>query len=235
MAEIMRLQKYLASQGIASRRESEKLIADGLVKVNGEIITEMGVKIDPEKDKVEVNQKSLAERKEKLVYVILNKPTGYVTTCNRTEHEKKIVTDLVDIPERIYPVGRLDKDTSGLLLMTNDGDLTYKLTHPKFEKTKEYEVQVAGKITDGSLAKLREGVKLWGEKTNPTVIKRLSGSRFLITLTEGKNRQIRRICRKVGFPVLELKRVKIKGLDFKDVKMGEWRFLTETELESLKD
>ena len=230
----MRLQKYLASQGIASRRESEKLIAAGYVKVNGKTITEMGVKIDPEKDKVEVNQQALDERKQKLVYVILNKPTGYVTTCNRTEHEKKIVTDLVNIPERVYPVGRLDKDTSGLLLMTNDGDLTYKLTHPKFEKPKEYEVKVQGKITDGALNKLREGVRLWGEKTNPTLVKRISGNRFLITLTEGKNRQIRRICRKVGFPVLELKRVKIKGLDFKDVKVGEWRFLKKREVDVLK-
>ena len=230
----MRLQKYLASQGIASRRESEKLIAAGYVKVNGKTITEMGVKIDPEKDKVEVNQQALDERKQKLVYVILNKPTGYVTTCNRTEHEKKIVTDLVNIPERVYPVGRLDKDTSGLLLMTNDGDLTYKLTHPKFEKPKEYEVKVQGKITDGALNKLREGVRLWGEKTNPTLVKRISGNRFLITLTEGKNRQIRRICRKVGFPVLELKRVKIKGLDFKDVKVGEWRVLKKREVDVLK-
>ncbi len=235
MGEIMRLQKYLAHQGIASRRESEKLIADGLVKVNGKTIVEMGVKIDPDRDAIEVNRQALQKRKEKLVYVILNKPTGYVTTCHRTEYEKKIVTDLVDIPERIYPVGRLDKDTAGLLLMTNDGDLTYKLTHPKFEKAKEYQVRVQGKITEGSLAKLREGVKLWGEKTNPTKIKRLSGNTFLITLTEGKNRQIRRICRKVGFPVLELERVKIKDLAFADVARGKWRFLTKKEIEILKN
>lgn len=230
----MRLQKYLAQKGIASRRESERLIADGLVKVNGKVVTEMGIKINPGKDTVEVDQKNLAERKAKLVYVILNKPIGFVTTCNRTEIEKKIVTDLVKIPERIYPVGRLDKDTSGLLLLTNDGDLTYQLTHPKFEKAKEYEVKVQGEITEGALNKLREGVSLWGEKTNPTVIKRLSKNRFLITLTEGKNRQIRRICRKVGNPVLELKRVKIKGLSFDDVKVGEWRYVTFEELEVLK-
>lgn len=230
----MRLQKYMAHKGIASRRESEKLIAEGLVKVNGKTVTEMGLKVDSEKDAVEVNQQALDQKKEKLVYVILNKPLGYVTTCHRTEFEKKIVTDLVDISERIYPVGRLDKETTGLLILTNDGDLTYKLTHPKFEKAKEYEVRVAGKITEGSLEKLREGVKLWGEKTNPTTIERLSGTRFRITLTEGKNRQIRRICRKVGFPVLELKRVKIKGLAFEDVKMGEWRFLTEQEMKILK-
>ena len=234
MGEIMRLQKYMAHKGIASRRESEKLIAEGLVKVNGKIVTEMGLKVDSEKDSVEVNQQALDQKKEKLVYVILNKPLGYVTTCHRTEFEKKIVTDLVDISERIYPVGRLDKETTGLLILTNDGDLTYKLTHPKFEKAKEYEVKVAGKITEGSLEKLREGVKLWGEKTNPTTIERLSGTRFRITLTEGKNRQIRRICRKVGFPVLELKRVKIKGFAFEDVKMGEWRFLTEQEMKILK-
>jgi len=230
----MRLQKYLAHQGIASRRESEKLIMAGQVKVNGKIVTKMGVKIDAEKDKVEVNQKALQKRKEQLVYVILNKPTGYVTTCHRTKHEKKIVTDLVKIPERIYPVGRLDKDTSGLLLMTNDGNLTYQLTHPKFEKSKEYEVKVQGKITEGALTKLREGVKLRGEKTSSTQIKRLSGNKFLITLTEGKNRQIRRICRKVGFPVLKLKRVKIKNLDFADVKESKWRFLTKKEVEILK-
>lgn len=230
----MRLQKYMALQGIASRRESEKLIVAGQVKVNGETVTEMGVKIDSEKDKVEVNQKALDERKEKLVYVILNKPTGYVTTCHRTEFENKIVTDLVKIPQRIYPVGRLDKDTSGLLLLTNDGDLTYKLTHPKFEKPKEYEVKIRGTILDGALDKLRKGVSLWGEKTNRTVIKRLSPNRFLITLTEGKNRQIRRICRKVGSPVVELKRVKIKGLAFGDVGVGEWRFLREDEVRVLK-
>lgn len=230
----MRLQKYMAQCGIASRRESEKLITEGKVKVNGQVVTEMGVKIDPEKDKVEVDQNALSERAEKLVYVILNKPTGYVTTCNRTKFESKIVTDLVDLPERIYPVGRLDKDTSGLLILTNDGDLTYQLTHPKFEKPKEYEVKVQGDITDGALEKLREGVKLWGEKTKETEIKRLTKNTFLITLTEGKNRQIRRICRKVGYPVLELKRIKIKGLDFKDVKIGKWRFLTAQELEVLK-
>lgn len=231
----MRLQKYMAQCGIASRRESEKLIAAGNVKVNGEVVTEMGTKIDPEIDKVEVDQKALDKREENLVYVILNKPIGYVTTCNRTEFENKIVTDLVDIPERIYPVGRLDKETTGLLLLTNDGDLTYNLTHPKFEKPKEYEVKVQGPITDGSLNKLREGVKLWGEKTNPTEITRLAPNRFLITLTEGKNRQIRRICRKVGFPVTQLTRVRIKGLDFKDVALGEWRFVTENELEILKN
>jgi len=230
---LIRLNKYLAEQGVASRRESDRLIADGLISVNGKVITEMGVKIDSEKDKVSVNKK-VTERRQKLIYIMLNKPAGYVTSAQKTRFEKNIVMDLVNVKERIYPVGRLDKDTTGLLVLTNDGTLTYKLTHPSSECPKEYEVTVAGFITNGVITKLENGVKLWGEKTKSAIVKKIGARKMRIIITEGKNKQIRRICQKVGLPVVKLKRVCIKGLHLGDLEVGEWRFLTKDEIEMLK-
>ncbi|MBN2096012.1 rRNA pseudouridine synthase, partial [Candidatus Peregrinibacteria bacterium] len=224
---------YLAEQGVASRREADRLIADGLISVNGKVVREMGVKVDPEKDKVTVNKK-VVERQKKLIYIALNKPAGYVTSVKPTRIEKKIVMELVRLEERVFPVGRLDKDTTGLLILTNDGTLTYKLTHPSSECEKEYEVKVDGMIRPGQMDRLRAGVKLWGEKTKETQVKKIRPNRMRIVLREGKNRQIRRICQKVGLPVLQLKRIRIKGLSLGDLQEGKWRHLTPQEVQSLK-
>jgi len=230
----MRLNKYLAHQGISSRREADRLIADGLISVNGQIVTEMGIKIDPEKDKVTINNEVI-KRQEKLVYIVLHKPIGYVTSVKRTKVEKKIVMDLIDMEERVYPVGRLDKDTTGLLLLTNDGTLTFKLTHPSSECPKEYEVTVKGNITNEHIFKLEKGVRLWGEKTKSTHVNKIAPNKMRIILTEGKNRQIRRICQKVGLPVRELKRIRIKKLRLGTLPLGRWRYLTKDEVEMLKE
>lgn len=231
---LVRLNKYIAQLGLASRREADRLIAAGEVKLNGKVITEMGVKVDPEKDKVELSKKAHAER-EKLVYIALNKPMGYTCTVKRTETDPQIVTDLVRIPERIYPVGRLDKDTTGLIILTNDGTLTYALTHPSSECEKEYEVTLQGAITRGSIERLESGVKLWGERTLPTRIRKISTRIIRIILREGKNRQIRRICQKVGFPVMALKRIRIKSLLLGSMKIGAWRYLSHDEVQKLKN
>ncbi len=230
---LIRLNKYLAELGVASRREADRLIADGLISVNGEVITEMGVKVNPATDKVAVSDK-VVERQEKLLYIALNKPAGYVTSVKRTRVEKKVVMDLVETDERVYPVGRLDKSTTGLLLLTNDGTLTFKLTHPSSECEKEYEVVVDSVVTNGAMEKLRKGVKLWGEQTKPTIVKKIGPRRMQIILTEGKNRQIRRICKKVGLPVVQLRRIRIKGLSLGDLLLGKWRYLTKEEVLSLK-
>lgn len=230
---LVRLNKYLAHKGIASRREADRLIADGLISVNGKIVKEMGAKVDDEKDKVTVNNKVM-ERKERLIYIMLNKPAGYVSSAKATQIEKNTVMDLVRVKERVYPVGRLDKNTTGLLILTNDGTITFKLTHPSSECEKEYEVTVDGIITNGIIDKLEKGVKLWGEKTKPARVQKIGSRKMRIILTEGKNRQVRRICQKVGLAVIALKRIRIKKLGLGDLPLGKWRFLTEREAEDLK-
>lgn len=229
----VRLNKYLAEQGVASRREADRLILDGLISVNGKVIKEMGVKIDPKKDKVSVSDEVI-ERRKKLVYLALNKPPNYVTSVKRNKIEPKIVMDLIKTEERVYPVGRLDKGTTGLLIFTNDGTLTYKLTHPSSRCEKEYEVIVAGVIRAGAIEKLEKGVKLWGERTQPVKIKKINPHKMSITITEGKNRQIRRICQKVGLPVDRLKRVRIKNLKLGGLLEGKTRPLTPEEVKGLK-
>lgn len=230
---LVRLNKYLAEQGIASRRESDKLIAAGLVTVNGKVVTEMGVKVDTDVDKVEVDAAKVKESRN-LVYVALNKPKGYVCSMKATREDPDIVTDLVDVGERIYPVGRLDKETTGLLILTNDGRLVNKIIHPSAESEKEYEVTFHVQIPEGALDKLRAGVKLAGEATLPTKIKKVGPAKIHIILREGKNRQIRRICQKVGFPAKNLKRIRIKSLYLDDLPLGMWRRLTDSEVKSLQ-
>lgn len=231
----IRLNKYLSEQGICSRREAEKLINKGAIKVNGKVIQEQGVKVDPETDKVEVSNQAIQEREQNLVVYALNKPLGYVSSTHRTKIEKKIVTDLLNVPERVYPVGRLDKDTTGLILLTNDGDLAFRLTHPSFEHKKVYLVETDKLISDGSLLKLRDGVSLFGTKTRETEIARKSNTQFFITLREGKNRQIRRTVRKVGSHVKNLERVQIGDLRLADLQigLGEYKKLKKKEIEKL--
>jgi pseudouridine synthase len=228
----VRLNKYLAEQGIASRREADKLIGSGLVKVNGKIVTEMGIRVDPDEDRVEVDQKRV-QASRTLFYIALNKPKGYVCSMKPTRQDPDIVTDLVDLPERVYPVGRLDKETTGLLLLTNDGTLVNRIIHPSSESEKEYEATFSVPIPMGALRKLEEGVKLGGQETLPTKVKKIAPAKIRIILKEGKNRQVRRICQKVGFPVKALKRVRIKNLTLGDLPPGRWRHLTEAEVKGL--
>lgn len=230
---LVRLNKYLSEQGIASRREADKLIAAGLVKVNGKVVTAMGTKIEKDSDRVEVDEAQVREIKE-LVYLALNKPKGYVCSMKPTKEDPNIVTDLIEVAERIYPVGRLDKETTGLLLLTNDGTLVNQIIHPSSESEKEYEVTFYSQIPEGALDKLRAGVKLSGEGTLPTTVKKVGPAKIRIVLKEGKNRQVRRICQKVGFPAKTLKRIRIKNLRLGDLPLGRWRHLTEAEVRSLK-
>ena len=227
---LMRLQKFLSKAGICSRRKGEEYIQSGLVRVNNTIVTELGTKIDPVKDSVEFKGKAVKLEND-LVYILLNKPKGYVTSCRQPG--EKIVLDLIDVPQRIYPIGRLDKDSTGLLILTNDGNLHHKLSHPSFDHEKEYDVTVSSPITDGALQNIARGMPMMGTKTRPAEIIRLSSRRFRIVLKEGKNRQIRRMIRKVGNHVIGLKRLRISNIKLKGLDEGAWRYLTKKEQKAL--
>jgi 23S rRNA pseudouridine2605 synthase/23S rRNA pseudouridine2604 synthase len=227
----LRLQKFLSSAGVCSRRKGEEFITAGKVSVNGEIVVELGTKIDPDQDQVEVDGK-VVKTAHNLVYIALNKPGDYVSSCSHPG--EKVVLDLVDVPERVYPVGRLDKDSTGLLLLTNDGRLHHRLSHPSFDHEKEYDVVVARPISDGALKKLREGLPLMGTKTRPARITRISATRFRIVLQEGKNRQIRRMVRKVGNAVVRLERKRFSSIKLGSLPPGKWRHLSPAEIKSLE-
>lgn len=234
---MVRLQKYLAGCGAASRRKSEDIIRSGRVSVNGEVVREMGVQIDEENDVITLDG-SVVKPEKKMVYVMLNKPAGFVTTAS-DEKGRQTVMDLVaDIPVRIYPVGRLDYDTEGLLLMTNDGDLTYKITHPKNNVEKTYVAEVAGNMNMATITSLRNGVYIDGVKTSPAKVEVLGatqlGTKMEITIHEGRNRQVRRMFEAVGCKVKRLKRTKEAGLNLGHVPLGRWRKLTESEVNMLK-
>ena len=227
---MIRLQKFLSEAGFCSRRHGEELIVSGRVKVNGVVVKELGTKIDPEKDTVEVGGRRI-EAKDDLIYIALNKPKGYVTTCSRDRG--KIVLDLIDIPERVYPIGRLDKDSSGLLLLTNDGRLHNILSHPSFDHEKEYDVLVSRPVPDEALGKMASGIHLLGSRTRPAEVKRISTEQFRIVLKEGRNRQIRRMVEKIGNRVKILKRIRISNIRLGGLKEGCWRYLTEKEKNGL--
>ncbi|MDL1969159.1 MAG: rRNA pseudouridine synthase [Deltaproteobacteria bacterium] len=226
----MRLQKFLSGAGVCSRRKAEEYIRDGYVKVNGEVVSVLGTKIDPETDRVKVNGKPI-EAKHDLIYIALNKPGGYVTSCS--QKGDKIVLDLINIQDRVYPVGRLDKDSTGLLLLTNDGELHHRLSHPSFDHEKEYEVAVVKPISDSALQKMAKGLPMMGTKTRPADVKRISAKGFFIILKEGKNKQIRRMVRKMGNNVVRLKRIRISNIKLGNLAEGSWRYLTEKEKQEL--
>ncbi|MFW5998125.1 MAG: pseudouridine synthase [Halanaerobiaceae bacterium] len=232
-----RLQKYMAHAGVASRRKSEEIIAEGRVEVNGRVVTEMGTKINPEKDEIKVDGKVI--NKEKVVYILLNKPEGFVTTVDDPQGRKTVLDLINDIPQRIYPVGRLDRDTSGLLLLTNDGELTYKLTHPSYEINKRYMVVVSGSVSKKDLNKLEQGIELDDGLTAPAQVKLINKNNkttiFSLTIHEGRNRQIRRMCYKIGHEVKELTRVAIGFLTINNLKTGNYRHLSENEVRKLKN
>ena len=234
----MRLQKYLAECGIASRRKAEEYIQEGKVQVNGKTITELGVKIDPDKDIVYFNNKKVEKQSEN-IYILLNKPIGYVTTT-KDQFNRQTVLDLIrGINKRIVPVGRLDMYTSGALILTNDGDFTYKVTHPSHEITKTYVATLRGIITNEEIEKLRSGVEIEDYLTRPAKVKILKTdtekniSRIEITIHEGKNRQVRKMCEAVGRNVMALHRSKIGNIGVKDLKIGEWRYLKQNEINNL--
>ena len=234
----IRLQKFLADNGIASRRKCEEIILQGRVKVNEKVIVTLGTKIKPYEDFVEVDGKILKRQDDK-IYVLLNKPIGYVTTV-KDQFKRDTVMDLLkDIKTRIVPVGRLDMYTSGALILSNDGDFVNKITHPSHEVEKTYNVTVRGKITKDEMKKLEEGVDIGDYITKPAKTKILkideskNVSRFQIIIHEGKNRQVRRMCKTINKPVLALHRSAIGKINVKNLKLGEYRLLTNKEIEEL--
>ncbi|MFP4040531.1 MAG: pseudouridine synthase [Desulfosudaceae bacterium] len=226
----MRLQKYLSAAGVCSRRKAENYILAGRVSVNGVVVSRLGSKVDPVIDRVTVDGR-LVRKEAPKVYIALNKPPGYVTSC--FQKQEKTVLELVPGDERIVPVGRLDKESTGLLLLTNDGALHNRLTHPSFDHEKVYEVSTATPLTNAELDKLRKGIRLGGRKTRPAKVQRLSDRRFRITLKEGRNRQIRRMTAKLGHRVTALHRIRLAGLDLAGLKEGSWRYLSDTEKQRL--
>lgn len=234
----MRLQKFLAEAGIASRRKAEELIMQGKVKVNEEVVTELGTKVNPEKDKILYNDKEV-KISNNHIYILLNKPIGYVTTV-KDQFSRDSVLDLVKIKERLVPVGRLDMYTSGALILTNDGNFVYQVTHPKHEIEKTYTVTIKGIVKKEEAEMLRDGVVIDDYKTKPAKVKILKTdeekniSRLEITIHEGKNRQIRKMCETIGHKVLALHRSKIAGIGVKDIPLGKWRYLKDYEVNKIK-
>ncbi len=234
----VRLQKFLADAGVASRRKAEELILAGKVSVNGTVVTTLGTKVDDKTDEVSYNGKKVVPNTH-FVYVMLHKPEGYVTTV-KDQFDRPTVMDLVKkIPERIVPVGRLDYDTSGLLLLTNDGDLTYHLTHPKHKIEKVYLAKVFGRPDENAVNQFKWGVMIDGRRTEPAKLEILEDlgkyTMCRITITEGRNRQVRKMCEAVKHPVATLKRVATGDVALGDLAKGKYRFLTEEEVRSLKN
>jgi len=227
----IRLQKVLAQAGIGSRRVCEDLIERGRVRVNGEVAV-LGRRVDPEHDVIEVDGARIGVRPG-LVHYLLNKPAGVITTAADT-HGRPTVTELVPAEPRVFPVGRLDADTEGLLILTNDGDLAHRLTHPSFGVPKEYLVEVEGTPGRGALRALREGVPLEDGVTAPAKVAVLEPSVLRITIHEGRNRQVRRMCEAVGHPVRRLVRTRIGPLVDRSLEPGQWRPLTQDEVRALE-
>ena len=233
----MRLQKYLAEAGISSRRKAEELILQGKVQVNGKLVTELGRKVRPGQDEVKYENK-IVQIENKKVYILLNKPIGYVTTV-KDQFNRDFVLDLVKVKERLVPVGRLDMYTSGALILTNDGDFVYKVTHPKHEINKTYTVTLKGIVSKENIENLKTGVDIGGYVTKPAKVKILKTdeekqiTRLEIIIHEGKNRQVRKMCEAIGHKVLALHRSAIAGIKVKDIELGKWRYLSKEEIEKI--
>lgn len=231
---MIRLNKYIAECGVCSRRSADTLIQSGKVSVNAEVITDLGVKIDEISDTIAVDNK-IIKKEDKLVYIMLNKPKGYVTT-SKEQFGRKSVLDLIDTNLRVYPIGRLDMYTEGLLLLTNDGNFANEMMHPKNKVKKTYVVKVSGNVTDDKIERLKKGVDIGGYITKPAQIrKRQNKDEIEIIISEGKNRQVRKMCDAVGLKVLNLKRIKIGNINLGNLKKGDFRFLTKNEILKLKN
>lgn len=237
MGEIVRLQKYIAMSGAASRRAAEKMIEEGRIKVNGKIVAEQGIKVEIGCDNVTLDNKPI-EVKNKNYYIMLNKPAGYVSTVS-DQFDRPTVVDLVknDINTRIFPVGRLDYETEGLLLMTNDGDFTYKITHPKHHVEKTYVAVIKGGIKITDLNRLRRGIKVEDYVTSPAqveILDAVDGHTYIqITIHEGKNRQVRKMFATLGYTVVGLQRTSIGQVELGNLPLGRWRHLTAHEINCL--
>lgn len=232
-----RLQKVLAHAGVASRRSCEELILAGKVKVDGKLITDLGIKVDPEKSVIEVAGKPIPG-KEQLIYILLYKPAGFLSTVHDPQKRRTVMDLIHGVRQRVYPVGRLDYDTSGLILLTNDGELANDLIHPSREVEKTYRALVKGIPTGKCLGELAKGIMLEDGKTAPAQVKVkkiINGNALVdITIHEGRNRQVRRMFQRVGNPVIRLKRIAFGPLKIGRMKPGEWRYLTDREVEILK-
>lgn len=232
----MRLQKYLAHCGVASRRKSEVLIQQGLITVNGQVITEMGYKVVPGEDVVAFQGK-IVTPEEHYIYIMLNKPEGIITSSD-DQFNRETVIDLIDCDYRIYPVGRLDYDTSGLILLTNDGTFANQMMHPKYKISKTYHALVKGIPTESEIKAFEKGLLIDGSYTQPAILKVLKkGSVTLleIVISEGRNRQVRKMCDAIGHPVQKLKRVAIGNIMLGSLAKGEWRYLSDMEINELKE
>jgi len=233
----VRLQKYMAICGVASRRRSEELIAQGKVAINGEIVIQPYVMVDPIKDTVTVDGRRISLKTDK-VYILLNKPRGVITTAD-DPFRRDTVLSIIGLKNiRVYPVGRLDFDTEGLLILTNDGELTYKLTHPKSQIEKEYYAKIKGRPSPDMVERLRRGVDIGGYVTAPAIIdevkKENADTVYRVIIKEGKKRQIRRMFDSIGHPVLFLRRERIGDIVLGNLKPGQWRYLSLKETEKLK-
>lgn len=234
-ARLVRLNKFIANSGYSARRKVDELIETGRVTVNMVPVTSLGIKIDPENDTVKIDGE-LVKVKSKFLYILLNKPKEYITTT-ADERNRPIVTELINLKERLYPVGRLDYQTEGLLLMTNDGDLANRLMHPKYGVNKTYHVKLSKAIDEVRVNKLKAGIKIDGRRTSEadvTVIPDTHEHELLITIHEGRNRQIRKMVEAMGLFVRKLKRIEYAGLKIEDLKSGSWRYLNATEVADLK-
>lgn len=236
MVEEIRLQKYLADCGVASRRKCEELILQGKVSINGKKVIELGVKVTSGKDKVYLEGKEVRPE-NKRIYIMLNKPEGYITTA-REQFDRPSVMDLLKgVEQRVFPVGRLDKDTSGLLLLTNDGEYSYALTHPKHHIKKMYVAEIRGIPDSQKLDKFRKGLRIEDYTTQPAEIRIVSSGKKTsiveITIYEGRNRQVKKMCSTIGHPVISLKRIAVGNLQLGDLPVGRWRYLKGFELKLL--
>ena len=223
----IRLNKYIANAGVCSRRKAEEYILNGRVSINGKTITELGTQVESG-DSVCIDGKEI-KIEERKIYIILNKPKGYVTTSSE-QFKRKSVLDIVKVEERVYPVGRLDMDSEGLLLLTNDGMFTNNIIHPTKYISKKYEVALKEKITENMINELQCGVDIGGYTTKPAIVEKKNENVIYITIAEGKNRQVRRMCEAVGNKVVNLKRIAIGKLTLGSLKIGEYRELDEREL-----
>ncbi len=227
-----RLQKILSQAGIASRRASERLMLEGRVTVNGTTVTELGTKADPARDVIRVDGRRI-RMPERHIYLLVNKPRGYVTTRSDPQKRPTVIDLVAGVPGYVYPVGRLDYDSEGLLILTNDGDLAAKLTHPRHGVPRVYEATVLGEPDDHDLRRLERGVTIDGVRTAPADVTAIGPGRLRITVREGRNRQVRKMCDAIGHPVTQLRRVAIGPIRDGHLRTGAWRALTEHEVERL--
>jgi 23S rRNA pseudouridine2605 synthase len=228
-----RLQKILSQAGIASRRASEALMLQGRVSVNGVTVRELGSKADSARDDIRVDGRRI-KTSERRLYLLLNKPRGYVTTRSDPERRPTVIDLLKGVREYVYPVGRLDYDSEGLLILTNDGDLASRLTHPSHEVPRVYEAQLLGTPDEHDLERLRRGLVIDGRRTGPADVRVLKAGLLLITIREGRNRQVRKMCEAIGHPVDRLRRIAIGPLKDSRLKAGQWRELTAEEVRKLQ-